>query len=253
MLDGRVCIVSGASSEIGLATVEELLSKGALVYAGSRRVELLRRWRGEWAERYGGDRVWAEYLDVTDEDNVRRFVEAVLSKLGRVDGLINLAGYPIESRLWNARLTELTYEEVSSVFKVDLGGSFLLSKYVIPAMVRNRHGVIVNISSTPALAGHDRGAAYSIAKAALMALTKHIAYEYGGVGVRSYTLALGNIETSTTKAAMPEMYEELAMESPAKRWGKPAEVASVIAVLCSDMMSYVNGQTIVVDGGAVML
>ncbi|MEM3095729.1 MAG: SDR family oxidoreductase [Nitrososphaerota archaeon] len=253
MLEGRVCIISGASSEIGEATVRELLAYGAFVYAGARRLELLLKWWNAWVKTFGDGRVWVQRLDVTDESSVRNFTEAALSRHGRVDALINLAGYPIESSLWNTPLTDLTYEEISKVFRVDLGGSFLLSKSVIPVMVRNRHGVIVNISSTPALSGHSRGAAYSIAKAALHALTRHIASEYGAYGVRSYTLALGNIETQATRTVMESMYEELATESPAKRWGKPDEVASVIALLCSDKMSYVNGQTIVVDGGTVML
>jgi NAD(P)-dependent dehydrogenase (short-subunit alcohol dehydrogenase family) len=252
MLQGMVCIVSGASSDIGRETVLELLREGAHVYAGSRRLDLLTEFQDSWVKTFGGSRVWVKRLDVTDENNVRDFVEDVISRHGRVDALINLAGYPMDRDLWNRGLTDLDWEDISKVFRVDLGGSFLLSKYVIPFMVKNKHGVIVNISSTPAIAGYDRGCAYTIAKAALLGLTKHIASEYGRMGVRAYTLALGNIETSTTKTALQDSYEKLAQESPAGRWGKPSEVASVISVLCSDKMSFVNGQTIVVDGGTIM-
>lgn len=253
VLGGRVCIVTGASSDIGRETVSELLREGAYVHAGSRRFDLLRSYRDEWARAFGENRVWVRRLDVTDENDVSKFVEEVFSHHRRIDAVVNLAGYPIDQNLWNRGLTDLSFEDISGVFKVDLGGSFLLSKYAIPCMVKNRHGVIVNIGSTPAIAGYDRGCAYTIAKAALVGLTKHIASEYGRMGIRAYTLALGNIETITTKKALSESYEALARESPAGRWGKPSEVASVISVLCSDKMSFVNGQTIVVDGGTVMI
>ncbi|GBC70014.1 Dihydroanticapsin 7-dehydrogenase [archaeon HR01] len=252
LLEGKACIVSGASSEIGVATVEELLREGAHVTAGSRRVDFLERLRDGWAARYGGERVYVGYLDVSDEDVVRDFVGQAVRRHGRIGGLVNLAGYNIDPGLWFKPCTELELKEIMDVFKVDLAGSFLMSKHVIPHMI-GAGGVIINISSTPAVAGYRYGCAYSIAKSALHALTRHIAWEYGGKGVRAYTLALGNIETSTTREAVKEMYEELAAESPARRWGRPSEVASVISVLLSEKMSFVNGQTVVVDGGTVML
>ncbi|MEM4343482.1 MAG: SDR family oxidoreductase, partial [Candidatus Caldarchaeum sp.] len=194
------------------------------------------------------------YLDVSDESSVADFVDAAVGRFGGVDALLNVAGYVIEGSLWGKRLVDHTVEDLMKVMRVDLFGSFLMVKHVIPSMARNWSGVIVNFASTPPLTGYDKGLAYSLAKAAVIALTKHVAREYGGRGVRAYTLALGNIETeATVSATSVEEYLELARECPMQRWGRPEEVASAACLLCSDKASFINGQTIVVDGGAVML
>ena len=134
-----------------------------------------------------------------------------------------------------------------------------LSKAVIPSMLKkdsNKNGgggVIINISSTPAIAGHTRGAPYTIAKSANIALTKCIAMEYGSENIRSYTMALGNISTLATYNSMTEMDRINAAEEPSmKRWGKPEEVAKVAACIASDNFSYATGNTIVIDGGVVL-
>ena len=250
LLEGRVCIVTGASGGIGSATVRELLKEGAVVYAGARRVELLQRLHEEL-----GTRGFSySHLDVTDRRSVAEFIDWVVKEQRRVDCLINIAGYPMEPRIWNRKLHELTEDEIERIFNVDFMGSFRCSAEVIPHMVRQGGGVIINISSNPAIAGHDKGAAYTFAKAALLGLTKHIAKEYGRYNIRAYSLALGNIRTGPTIRGLTEAeFKQLAGESPMARWGEPEEVASVIAFLCSDKASFINGQTIIVDGGAVLV
>ena len=111
-------------------------------------------------------------------------------------------------------------------------------------------GVIINISSTPAISGRVGGFPYSIAKSGNITLTKCIAKEYSGFGIRAYTLALGNIATPATLDSMTEqIIIKAALESPMKRWGKPNEVAKVAATLADDNFSYATGNTIVIDGG----
>jgi len=121
--------------------------------------------------------------------------------------------------------------------------------------VLNRNGgVIINISSTPAIAGHIEGSPYTIAKAGNIALTKCIAMEYGSSNIRAYTLALGNIATLATCGSMTEYDRAQAAAEPSmKRWGKPEEVAKVAACVASDNFSFATGNTIIIDGGTVLL
>ncbi|MDJ0269415.1 MAG: SDR family oxidoreductase [Aigarchaeota archaeon] len=249
LLDGRVCIVTGASGEIGSVVVEELVSEGAIVCAGARREDKLR----ELAERLSSDKIRVKKLDVSSSSSVDNFFNMVLGEFGRVDCLVNVAGYPMNRDLWFKPLHEVREEEVLAVMQVDFLGSLRCAIRAIPVMVKQRGGVVINISSTPAITGQSHGAAYTFAKAALISLTKHIAHEYAKHGVRAYTLALGNIKTKPTISVLSEEeFKAAAAEAPANRWGEPREVASVVSFLCSDKASFINGQTIIIDGGAVM-
>jgi 3-oxoacyl-[acyl-carrier protein] reductase len=115
-------------------------------------------------------------------------------------------------------------------------------------------GVIVTISSTPAISGHIGGFPYTIAKAGNISLTKCIAKEYGNRNIRAYSLALGNIATKATyEAITEEVRNDAAKEAPMKRWGRPIEVAKVAACIADDNFSFATGNTIVIDGGTVLL
>jgi 3-oxoacyl-[acyl-carrier protein] reductase len=117
-----------------------------------------------------------------------------------------------------------------------------------------KEGIIINIYSTPVIAGHIEGALLTIAKAANIALTKCIALEYGGKDIRAYTLALGNIATLAIYYSMNENDRNKAAEEPStKRWGRPEEVAKVAVCIASDNFSFATGNTIVIDGGTVLL
>ena len=252
LVEDKVCVVTGASGDIGSATVKELVKEGGIVYAGARRVEVLEKLKKEIKTKEGS--LFTAYLDVTDEISISQFIHKVIEDNSRVDCLVNVAGYPMDERIWNKHLHELTEEEVTKIFNVDFMGSFRCTAKVLPNMVKQGNGVIINISSNPAIAGHDKGAAYTFAKTALLGLTKHITREYGRYGIRAYTLALGNIKTKpTVRGLSSEEFEKLASESPMLRWGEPSEVAAVIAFLCSNKASFINGQTVIIDGGAVLI
>jgi NAD(P)-dependent dehydrogenase (short-subunit alcohol dehydrogenase family) len=142
-----------------------------------------------------------------------------------------------------------------------------LSRAVIPVMLQNTSttseneagngnegGVIINISSTPAIAGYTEGSPYTIAKTANIALTKCIAREYGSNNIRAYSLALGNIATLATYGSMTEECRHQASQEPSiKRWGKPEEVAKIAACIASNNFSFATGNTIVIDSGTVLL
>jgi 3-oxoacyl-[acyl-carrier protein] reductase len=186
----------------------------------------------------------------------------ILSKFGRIDILVNNAGYPFDNNIWYKRFHEVTDEELQKILEVDLKGSVRLSRAVISSMLEKTNttnengvggGVIINISSTPAIAGYTKGSPYTIAKAGNIGLTKCIAMEYGRNNIRSYTMALGNIATLATYNSMTEEdRNKAAQENSMKRWGRPEEVAKIAACIASDSLSFATGNTIVIDGGTVL-
>jgi NAD(P)-dependent dehydrogenase (short-subunit alcohol dehydrogenase family) len=248
LLKDKVAIVTGASKGIGFEIAKEFAARGAIVVACSRSMEDAAKSAGLIK-----GKVHPEQLDVTSPPGVAKFMRHVLEKYKRVDILVNNAGYPFDRKIWFKKFHEVTEDEVDRVIAVDLKGTFRLSQAAIPQMVK-KGGVIISISSTPAISGHTEGAPYSIAKAGIIAMTKHIALEYGSKNIRAYTLALGNISTDATFNSMTAAEKKkAAAENAMRRWGFPREVASVAASIADDSFSFATGNTIVVDGGAVLL
>jgi 3-oxoacyl-[acyl-carrier protein] reductase len=244
----KVAIVTGASKGIGFEIAKEFAARGTTVIACSRRIEDATKSAG-----LIDGKVHPEQLDVTSPTGVAKFMRNLLQKYKQVDILVNNAGYPFDRKIWYKKFHEVTEDEVDRVIAVDLKGTFRLSRAVIPQMVK-KGGVIISISSTPAISGHIEGAPYSVAKAGIIAMTKHIALEYGRKNIRAYTLALGNISTAATFNSMtPAEKKKAAAENAMRRWGFPREVASVAASIADNSFSFVTGNTIVVDGGAVLL
>lgn len=259
LLKGRVAVVTGATGGIGFEIAAEFASRGATVVACSRRLTDAQA----VAKKVGRGAHGAE-LDIASAASVSAFAEKMAARYGRIDVLVNNAGYPFQREIWYKKFHEVTDAEADRVMQVDLAGTFRLTRAIIPLMLRKGvagnnggdggGGVIISISSTPAVAGHTEGAPYTLAKAGIIAMTKHIALEYGRDNIRAYTLALGNIATDATFRSMTEKEREAAAgENAMRRWGRPAEVAKVAAGLAGDDFSFSTGNTIVVDGGAVLL
>jgi 3-oxoacyl-[acyl-carrier protein] reductase len=259
LLKNKVAVVTGSTRGIGFAIAKEFAeNNGATTVVCSRNNEQAKR----AIRQISSDKVFAAEIDVTSDPSVKKFMQQMLSKFGRIDILVNNAGYPFDKNIWYKRFHEGTDEELQKIMGVDVRGSVRLSRAVISSMIQkntNKNsssgggGVIINISSTPAIAGHTEGAPYTIAKAANIALTKCIAKEYGINGIRSYTMALGNIATMATYDSMTEVARNKAAEEPPmKRWGRPEEVAKIAASIASDSFSFATGNTIVIDGGTVL-
>ncbi|MCL5068671.1 MAG: SDR family oxidoreductase, partial [Thaumarchaeota archaeon] len=192
--------------------------------------------------------------DVTKKQDASRLIADSLNFLGGIDAVVCAAGFPLLSELWDRPLHEFEEDDLLNVFKVDVIGSFLVIKEALPIMIRQNSGVIVAFSSTPAVAGYEKGAPYTVAKAANLGLIKEIASEYGKHNIRAYAIAPGNIKTGRTfERLTSEEKSALANEAPMKRWGEPNEVGETVSALVSDKFSFVTGQTIIVDGGTVML
>jgi 3-oxoacyl-[acyl-carrier protein] reductase len=255
VLKDKVAIISGASRGLGFEISKELAGRGATVIMCSRS-----RSKAENSASLVRGTTYAEELDVTNSQGVSEFVRRMATKHKHIDILINNAGYRFDRVMWNKRFHEVSEEDIDRVIDVDLKGTFRLAQAAIPFMLENggitrrTGGVIINISSTPAVAGHTEGAPYSIAKSGVIAITKHIALEYGDKNIRAYTLALGNISTKATFASMTlTERKKAAMENSMKRWGDPREVAAIAANVASEDFSFATGNTIVIDGGTVML
>ena len=249
MLRGKVAVITGSSGGIGFEMAKEFAARGATVIVCSRK----KASAAKSASLIKGN-VHAETLDVTDPDAVAKFIRRVVERHRRVDILVNNAGYPFDHKTWAKRFHEVSEEEFDRVIQVDLKGALRLCRAALPVMIRGGGGVIINISSTPAISGHTEGAPYTVAKAGVIAITKHIALEYGDKKIRAYTLALGNISTEATFGAMTVTErKKAAMENSVKRWGDPQEVARVAASVAGDDFTFATGNTIVIAGGTVML
>ena len=252
-LSGKVAIVTGSSGGIGRATALEFAKEGAdiVVHYRSRMTEAI-----EVANKISslGRKAILSQVDFTNTSQaphaVRKMVDETIKHFGKIDALVNLAGYPAQGE-WNKLFLDLTAEDFFKPINVDLFGSFLCARAVAPHMIREKKGVIVNVSSTPALVGHEKGFAFSVAKAAVIGLTKALAVELAP-HVRVNTVALGNVETEWLKELTDPELQQAKQENLLRRFGTPEEVAKCLVFLCSDDASFINGQTMVLDGGGIL-
>ena len=252
-LSGKVAIITGASGGIGRAAALEFASEGAnVVLQYMSRIDEVEKIAKELA--VSGKKSIIAHVDFTNvldaPGKVQEMVDSAIKEFGKVDVLLNLAGYPARGE-WNKPFMELTPEDFYKPINVDLFGSFLCARAVAPYLLRQKSGVIVNVSSTPALGGHDKGFAFTVAKAAILGLTKALAFELAPY-VRVNTIALGNVETEWVRELSQEQLRKERSDNLVKRFGRPEEIAKTLAFLCSDDSSFLNGQTVVLDGGSTL-
>jgi 3-oxoacyl-[acyl-carrier protein] reductase len=213
----KVAVVTGSTRVIDFAISKEFAENNdATVIVCSRSKQSAVK----SAEEIKG-KTFAAEIDVTNRSSIKRFLQQIVSDHERIDILINNAGYSFDRKIWYKKFHEVTDDEVDRIIEVDLKGSVRLSMAVLHSMLQNNpeEGVIINISSTPAIAGHIGGASYTIAKAANIALTKCIVLEYGDKNIRAYTLALDNIATLAKYYSMNENDRNKAAEEPSMgRW-----------------------------------
>ncbi len=252
LLQGKVAIVTGSTKGNGRAIAELFSAHGSNVVVVGRDEKEADAAAHEIGQRYN-TRPFGLRADVTSRDDVVELVKKTLEKYdGRVDILVNNAGFPILDELWDTPFHEISDEDIRKVLDVDTLGTFRCCKAVLPVMMRQKYGIIINISSTPAVAGYDKGAPYTIAKSAILGITRHISKEYGKYGIRCNTIAPGSIATPRNWDRLSEGERlDLVSDIPLGRPGKPEDIAGVALLLTSDYSAFVNGQTVVVDGGEV--
>jgi 3-oxoacyl-[acyl-carrier protein] reductase len=239
---GRVVLVTGSASGIGAACAQRFLDAGdrVVLLDVSPSVQ-------ETAARLdpSGQRALAFVADVTDVDRVRDVVAQVEQRLGRVQVLVNNAGFPLDSYL-----SKMPPGDWHRVLDVVLTGAFNCSQACIEGMMAQRYGRIVNVSSRSHL-GNPGQTNYSAAKAGLLGFTRALALESGSFGITVNAVAPGFVETEAmTRLDNYEVLKQRSVDkSPLKRVGHPGEIAAAIAFLCSDDAAFITGETLHVTGG----
>lgn len=246
---GKVVLVTGASSGIGRATAELFGRCGASVaityhknQAGADAAVA--------AITGGGGRAIAIQADFTNSPEIARTVSKVEENLGKIDILVNNAGSLVE----RLKTLDLTEQRWSEVMDLNATSAFFAAKAVVPKMLENGGGVIINVTSIAARNGGAPGSIhYSSAKAAMLTMTKGLAKEFAQQGIRVNAVSPGVIDTPYHETfTTAETMENLRKAIPMGREGRPDEVASVIAFLASDAASYLCGETVEVNGGLLM-
>jgi 3-oxoacyl-[acyl-carrier protein] reductase len=244
-LTGRVAIVTGAASGIGRGIAAAFAEEGAAVAVADKNEQGAQKVSEEIAA--GGGRAIAVQVDVTDEALVAAMVERVLTELGGVDVLVNNAGINGDSAL-----VEMTLAAWRQMLDVNLTSMFLCTRAVLPTMIAQRSGRIINIGSQLALIGGDRMAHYSAAKAGVHGFTKALAHELAPHNINVNVIAPGPIETPLLDGISEDWLEKKRSELPLGRFGRVEEVAPTAVLLASDGGSYYTGATLNVSGGDVM-
>ena len=249
-LDGKVAVVTGAAGVIGTATIRLLAERGARVVAVDRREQDLKT---AIEDLPASAQALAITADVTSEDEVAAYVRAAIDKFGTIDVFYNNAGVEGDIK----PITEYPLQSFRRVLDVNVVGVFLGLKRVLPVMLKQNRGSIINTASIAGLMGSPQVAVYSASKHAVIGLTKSAAWECSATAVRVNCVCPGLIDSRMLSAIIqgrnagnaPTPHEKIVERIPARRLGQASEVASIVAFLASDEASYVSGSAYTVDGG----
>lgn len=239
-LNGKVAVITGGASGIGLATVEAFLAKGAKVVlsdydveSGEKHVDRLKN---------HGDVVFIK-ADVSKEEEVKALIDKTVETFGAVDVIFNNAGIGAQGETH-----ELTYEDYSKVIKINQDGVFFGNKYAVRQMRKNGGGVVINCASILGLVGEPSAYAYNASKGAVVLMTKSLALQYAKDNIRCAAVAPGYVETGmVNKEALGAYYDNLVDKHPIGRLGQPEEIAHAVVFIAEN--EFLTGITIPIDGG----
>lgn len=254
-LNGKLALVTGGGSGIGLGIATALVSAGARVIITGRREEQLRtacRQIDEYVARFADSRFESETSwhvhDVTDTGGAQSLASDIAKHEGHVTILVNNAGIHLKKRA-----AEITDEELAGVWATHVAGAFALSRAFCPGMIEKGGGSILFTSSMAALFGIPLVAAYSTAKTALTGLVRSLAVEWAEHGIRVNAIAPGWIASEMSQRALqgdPERLEKILSRTPLKAFGDPSDIGLAAVYLCSPAARFVTGVVLPVDGGA---
>lgn len=251
--DGKVVIVTGASSGLGKETAIRLGSEGANVALVARNMERLKETEEAIHEANSNVETLIVQADTSNEEDVKKYVQETKDKWGKIDGFFNNAG--IEGK---QDLTEdYDSDEFRRVIDINLNGVFYGLKYVLGVMRDQGYGSVVNTASVGGILGVGNQSGYAASKHGVVGLTKNSAREYGQYGININAIAPGAIYTPMVEDSLKQLNpddpeaagKEFVSTNPMKRFGKPEEIAGVVAFLLSDDAGFINAQTVAIDGG----
>ena len=249
-LKGKVALVTGAVYGIGFAIAEALASAGATIVFNDRNQSGVEKGLVNYAEK--GIKAYGYVCDVTDEPGVQDMVKKIESEVGVSDRLVKNAGISKRSPMH-----EMSAEDFRQVIDVDLNAPFIMAKAVIPSMIQNGGGKIINICSMMSELGRETVSAYAAAKGGLKMLTRNIASEYGSYNIQCNGIGPGYIATPQT-APLREIQPDgerhpfdkfIIAKTPAERWGEAEDLKGPAIFLASSASDFVNGHILYVDGG----
>ena len=250
-LEGRVALVTGASQGIGHACALALASEGASVAVAARnqaKLDELVSQIAASADRSGSRGKAAAFaIDVADEDQVKAGIKSAIAQFGKIDILVNNAGITRDQLVMRMKRADW-----DSILNTNLTSAYLCIQSVIPSMLKQRWGRIINIASIFGQIGQAGQANYAASKAGLIGLTMAIAREVASRSITCNAVAPGFIETNMTAALSPEFKENALKMIPLGRVGKPEDVANAVCFLASEEASYITGHVLNVNGGMLM-
>lgn len=243
-LSGKIALITGTSKDsIGYGIAKALANAGATIVFNTTSLET----KNSALEEYKKDAIKAfgYVFDVTNEEDVIKNITDIEKNIGYIDILVNNAGI-----IKRTVMHEMLLTDFNRVVEVDLIGPFIMSKAVLPNMIKRKSGKIINICSMMSEFGRETVSAYAAAKGGLKMLTKNIASEYGQYNIQCNGIGPGYIETPLTQNINNEVFNKfIKNNTPAMRWGNPSDLGGPAVFLSSDASNFVNGQILYVDGG----
>jgi len=242
-LDGKVSLITGSTRGIGNAIAHKLASSGSSVIITGTNEERASRVANEIKEKYNVETLGVG-MDISDPESVEEAFKKIYERFDGIDILVNNAGITRDKLFLRMNL-----EDWEEVLRVNLTGTFLVTKQALKKMIKQRWGRIVNVSSVVGFIGNVGQVNYATTKAGLVGFTKSLAKELAPRNILVNAVAPGFIETDMTANLPDEVKERYKEQIPLGRFALPEEVANVVVFLCSDLASYITGETIHVNGG----
>ncbi|MDC0415659.1 3-oxoacyl-[acyl-carrier-protein] reductase [Candidatus Pelagibacter sp.] len=240
-LENKNIIVTGASGGIGNSIVEKLNECGANVLASGTRVEKLEELKSKF------NKIKILKFDISQSDKIEEFIDNAANELGGLDCIVNNAGITQDNLA-----IRMSIDEWKKVIDINLTSTFLMSKFAIKKMLKNKKGKIINITSVVGHTGNLGQANYTASKAGLVAMSKSLAIEYAKKNINVNCISPGFIKTAMTDKIDEKFKEVIVSKIPSARLGEPEDIANAVLFLASDSSNYINGETLHVNGGMYM-
>jgi len=241
-LEKKNIIVTGASGGIGSAIIKKLSEAGANILASGTRIEKLEELKKNF------ENIKILRFDISQSDKIEEFIENATSELGgSLDGMVNNAGITQDNLA-----IRMSLDEWQKVININLTSTFLMSKFSIKKMLKNKYGKIVNITSVVGHTGNLGQANYTASKAGIIAMSKSLAIEYAKKNININCVSPGFIKTAMTDKIDDKFKEVIISKIPSARLGEPEDIANAVLFLSSDQSDYINGETLHVNGGMYM-